>query len=213
MSKQESCAFIAPLGTGDTQVDGGAGTKQNAPVRASGLLSRAFIHKTRNSKYRFHAERAPPAAPRAAKEKLSESGQRRGLSPWEERRDEENAAGREESEGRAWEPGREGAAPGNEGAAGTGGFGRAESRIPNPEPPVPVPVPASPQPPPPPTARAHCRPPPAIGRFERAWRCVPDVRPREPAAAAAGRAGSCSSPLLGQWRRVELGAFSPSQPG
>lgn len=78
-------------------------------MRASGLPTRAFIQNTRNSKYRFHAERAPPAAPRAAKEKLSELRQPRGLDPCEERRDVEDAAGREESEGKAWEPpGREG---------------------------------------------------------------------------------------------------------
>lgn len=77
---------------------------------------------------------------------------------------------------------------------------------PIPDPKSRIPVPASPQPPPPP-ARAHCSPPPAIGRFERAWRCVPDVR-HEP--AAAGPAGSCSSPLPGRWRREGVGAFTPS---
>lgn len=73
---------------------------------------------------------------------------------------------------------------------------------------IPIPVPASPQAPPPP-ARAHCRPAPLIGRFERAWRCVPDV-PREP--AAAGHAGSCSSRLPGQWWRSNGRSLVPVPP-
>ncbi|XP_041317063.1 basic salivary proline-rich protein 1-like [Pyrgilauda ruficollis] len=103
------------------------------------------------------------------------------------------------------------ARPGREGRARPSRAQGPEFQIPDPKSRTPGPgpeVPASPQPPPP--ARAHCRPPPAIGRFERAWRCVPDVR-REP--AAAGRAGSCSPPLPGQWRVRKAKRGRVPQPG